>query len=220
LLHLGPDYYSFIGSFQATQNWFSEWENYYTQHADLERLHELNDRYIDKVWQYSNKDMERIRDIDSPHVSAWRLSAKRQQTASESKLALNSKSILLPRSNGPRIFLGTGHLIGLAPPAAQIGDVVIQFWNCDAALVMRPGHTEHMATEDNIGCSASSFSLVGRADVVDLSNEKDTPGTDSWAEDQLCGSGSDNADGSEGSGAVYVDLDFATLQAITASIRT
>jgi len=53
-----------------------------------------------------------------------------------------------------------------------------------------------------------------------MGNEKDTSGTNSWAEDRLCETGGDNVDGSEGSGAVYVDLDFATLQAITASIRT
>jgi hypothetical protein len=220
LLHLGPDYSSFVGSFQATQDWFSEWENHYTEHADLQRLHELNDCYTDKIWKYSTKDLERIRDLDSSHVSARRLSAKRQQSASELKRALNSKTIPLLRLNGPRIFLGTGHLIGLAPPAAQTGDVVVQFWNCDAALVMRPDHTENRATEDSIGSSATSFSLVGRADVVDLSDERDTPWTDSWAEDRLCGSCEGKADGSEDSGAVYVELDFATLQAITASIRT
>jgi hypothetical protein len=182
-------------------------------------LHELNDRYTNKILQYSNKDIERIRDFDSANVSAWHLSAERQQTTSESKLALKSKPPF-HRSDGPRIFLGTGHLIGLAPPAAQKGDVIVQFWNCDAAIVMRPNHVEHLATEDSMERSASSFSLVGRADVVDLKNKKDSVETDSWAEDRLRGTDDNNIDGSESSGAVYVDLDFATLQAITASIKT
>jgi hypothetical protein len=167
--------------------------------------------------KYSNKDLARIRELCNPYVSAWRPSAKRQRTYSKSKLTKDLKDIHSSTADAPKIFLGTGHLIGLVPPAARVGDVIVQFWNCDAAIVMRP---EHMPPDETTRFSASSFSIVGRADVVDLRDGISTPGTDTWAEDRICGSSSDNFDGSEASQAVYVDLDFDTLQAITASIKT
>jgi hypothetical protein len=216
-VHIGPDYSSFIGSFRAVQDWYSSWENHYVEHADLERLHELNDRYTDKVLKYGTTELARIRELCNPYVSARRPSDKKQRTYSKSKLPQTPKDIQSSKSDAPRMFLGTGRLIGLVPPPARVGDVIVQFWNCDAAIVMRPDNTR---LDESIGPSASSFSIVGRADVVELRDGKNTPGTDSWAEERICGSGSDSLDGSQGSQAVYVDLDFDTLQAITASIRT
>jgi hypothetical protein len=217
LLHIGLDYSSSIGSFQARQDWYSSWDNHYTENVDLERLHELDDRYTDKILKYSNKELARIRELYNPYVSAWRPSAKRQRTYSKSNLTQAPKDIHNAKSDAPRMFLGTGHLMGLVPPAAQVGDVIVQFWNCDAAIVMRP---DHMPLDETTGYSAPSFSIVGRADVVELRDGKSAPGTDTWAEERICGSDNANLDGSEGSQAVYVDLDFDTLQAITASIRT
>jgi hypothetical protein len=216
LLHIGPEYNSFIGSFQARQDWLGSWEDHYTEEGDLERLHELNDRYTDKILRYSHRELARIRELCKPNISAWRPSAKIQRTYSKPKLDQPPQYTSSSASDAPRMFLGTGHLIGLAPPATQVGDVIVQFWNCDAAIVMRPGHTP---PGEITGCSAS-FSAAGRADVVQMRDGKGSPGTDAWAEERICGSGSGNLSETGDSQAVYVDLDFETLQAITASIRT
>ncbi|KAE8396675.1 hypothetical protein BDV23DRAFT_143347 [Aspergillus alliaceus] len=37
----------------------------------------------------------------------------------------------------PRLFLGTKSFIGFAPPHAQVGYMICQFWGCDFNVVLK-----------------------------------------------------------------------------------
>lgn len=98
--------------------------------------------------------------------------------------------------------------MGLVPPAAELGDVIEQFRNCDAAIVMRP-LANSTATAIVASQFASLFVIIGRADVAE--------GYDRQA-------GWEDADSREGSwpsgGALHVEFSLRTLQIVTAHIST
>ena len=67
----------------------------------------------------------------------------------------------------------------------------------------------------------SSIMLVGRADVAEVIDQKANPGFNMRAEKRFLGITAPGFEEVfETSGAVYVDMDFPTLQIITASIAT
>lgn len=181
-----------------------------------------------KIMDYENNDLARIREIRSPSTLAWSVAGGRRPEDSDPNYLFqfdkmwdnmdNDES----RSNGTRICLGTDHLMAVVPAAVKVGDVVVRFWNCDAAILMRPVNPQEGETgsRDNMN---TSFMLVGRADVAELADRKATPGHDVRAEAVFSGSFS-STPGLEKCGraseAVYVDLDFRTLQIITTSIST
>lgn len=79
---------------------------------------------------------------------------------------------------GPAICLGTNHPIGLVPATARVGDAVVRFWGCDAAVVMRP--VVGSGDGQELG-----FMLVGRADVAEVEDRKATPGRDVHSEQAM-----------------------------------
>jgi hypothetical protein len=116
----------------------------------------------------------------------------------------------------PRICLGTGYVMGLVPPAAQLRDIVVRFWNCDAAIVMRPVTTPTTDTT-----AAPMFMLVGRADIAEVIDRNSTPGRDPHAEECMSGTPTPGfREGLQHMGAVYIDLSLEALQVITANIAT
>jgi len=227
IVQLGPNYASLVASFRAHQDWLNCWNDYYYKPIDLETLRRIDEEYTAKIMSYGERDLARIQEIRNPSIVAWRIAGGRRPKISDPWYAAeyekmwdtvdDSEQRLL---RGPRICLGTGYLIGIVPPAAQVGDVIVQFWNCDAAIVMRPSDLR-VSAASTTGNSTSSFMLVGRADVAEVIDRKGTPGFDTWDEQGLVGSLAPGfEEGSQASGAIYVDLDFRTLQIITASIST
>ena len=99
--------------------------------------------------------------------------------------------------------------MGLVCSAAQPGDVVLRFWNCDAAVVMRPAR---LSTDGTQG--TTSFTLMGRADVAEVIHRKATPGRDPHAENCISGLG----EMAHCSGRVDVDFNLKTLQMMTSYI--
>ncbi|RFU25931.1 hypothetical protein B7463_g10397, partial [Scytalidium lignicola] len=92
------------------------------------------------------------------------------------------------------------YVIGLVPPAAQLGDIIARFWNCDAAIVMRP---VTLSTTDTV---ASSFMLIGRADVAEVVDRNSTPGRDPHAEQCMSGATAPGfREGSRTPGATNLD---------------
>lgn len=209
-MQLGPDYLSLVSSSTAAQDWTSCWTEHYQTEADLEILRFIDEEYAARIFEYSDADLERVRNIWNRHVSARPVGHGKYDgqdpTSSHPGTAENSK--LEPGDDvvveSPRIFLGTGYVMGLASSAAAVGDAVVRFWNCNAAVVMRP--TDPLS-------SASSFTLIGRADVAEFING--TKGA--LSEPPLPPR---NQIGSAHPYAVYVDLDLKTLQRITACIST
>lgn len=214
ILRLGPEYSSLVGSFRAQQEWVNCWGSYYHKPFDLETLRRMDEQYAAKIMSYEDKVLARIQEIRSPNTVAWRIAdgSRRPETSHPNYVAEfnNMWDSKQNRTEEPRICLGTGYLIAVVPPGAMVGDIVVRFWNCDAAILMRP-----MYERD------SQFILVGRADVAEHIDRKATPSFDLSAEEGLLGYITPGFDqGDHPAGAVYVDMDLHTLQTITASIST
>jgi hypothetical protein len=234
IVHLGPAYSSLVGSFRAQQEWLSCWGKYYQKSGDLETLRRIYEEYMAKIMDYEDKDLARIRELRSPSTVAWRVAGGRRPENSDPSHAAqfdemwdnmhnNEES---SKSKGPRICLGTDHLMTVVPAAAKVGDVVVRFWNCDAAILMRPVNLHTGVTGTSVSIDMNTlFTLVGRADVAELTDRKATPGHDVRAEDVFSAPFSTTpTPGLEkdrrAGGAVYVELDLRTLQIVTASIST
>ena len=167
-------------------------------------------------------DLARIREIRNRDVVAWRVAGGHRPETSGDEYAAGYERMWAAADEerktrlnrrGPAICLGTNHLIGLVPPAARVGDAVVRFWGCDAAVVMRPV----VGSDDG---QELGFMLVGRADVAEVVDRKATPGRDVHAEQGMSGGSGGRDSGAASSGAVLVDFDLATLQAVTAYIVT
>lgn len=92
----------------------------------------------------------------------------------------------------------------MVPPGAELGDVIIRFWHCSAAIIMRP------LPNNSSDTTRSSFRIIGRVDV----SEDMRPGElDGYYRGKMENELSSSA-------RVYVDLDFGTLQSISAMIST
>ncbi|KAH9905399.1 heterokaryon incompatibility protein-domain-containing protein [Xylariomycetidae sp. FL2044] len=236
ILEIGPTYDQLLGSFTSLNDWFNLWDDHYQGSQDMERLRRIDEQYMTKMIAYNAEQLARIRPIRSPGVRAWNVlreppsrdgpsalegngsQGATEEHAPEGHATKGHKPASRPEV---RICLGTGHTIALVPSCAEPGDVIVRFWNCNAAIVMRPttgdaSDGKHSSTE------GFSFSLVGRADVADDdANWHTAPNRDKNAElgfsGVLC---QKYAVGWERMGAVYVALDFPTLQAITESIST
>jgi len=202
---------------------------YYQKPGDLEMLRRIDEQYMAKIMDHEDKDLARIREIRSPSTVAWRVAGGRRPEDSDpshpvqfDKMWDNMDNNEGSHSNGPRMCLGTDCLMTVVPAAVKVGDVVVRFWNCDAAILMRPVNPQEGAISA-MDIMNTPFILVGRADVAELANRKATPGHDVRAEQVFLGSFSSIPGlekDSRASGAVYVDLDLRTLQIITASIST
>ena len=222
ILRLGPSYSSWVGSVRAHQNWLSCWEHYYPQAEDLGALGQIHERYSEKIMGYKDRDVARICEIPDPGVVAWAIDAA-SDTACEilrdtpeysASYSDMWKVSALDSPGEPRMFLGTRHALGLVPSGARIGDHIVRFWNCDAAILVRP-----VKGEFGCGQDGPAFMMVGRADVAEGVERSNTPGLDEYGEQGLLGRVL--ADGERGSpGAMCVDLSLCTLQMISASIKT
>jgi hypothetical protein len=224
IVHLGTKYTSFVGSFRAQQDWLNCWEDYYHKPVDFETLRQLNESFTTDVVSYEDKDLARIREIRNPNIVGWRIAGGSRPQTSDSRLSIEYNKMWdendSEQANELRLFLGTDYLIGLVPSAAKIGDFIIKFWNYNAAIVMRPVNPRFEIVSAGEG-PKSSFMLVCRADVAELSGRMASPGFDFRAEGRFLGNTTPHLTESfETTGAVYVDMDFPTLQMITASIIT
>ncbi|KAG4435344.1 hypothetical protein IFR05_009167 [Cadophora sp. M221] len=93
--------------------------------------------------------------------------------------------------DGCRMFLGNRQAMGLAPPEAQVGDVVCQFWRTDVAALLRKEETSGL------------YRVVGRLDIarVRVHGSKDV--YENWMESQ------------EGAKMIVVQMGIATLSELT-----
>lgn len=223
IVQLGPDCTSIFGSFEATQNWIACWRSHYQNSADLEKLRIIDEGYWPKLMNYELEDIKRIREIRNPNIVAYRSAESGKPVAAafdpqpfapdHRRMWEGVDKVDCGLSPEQRVFLGTNYQIGIVPPTARVGDIIVRFWNCDAAVVMRP---TRLRTAPNASPS-QSFLLVGRADVAEVVDRRATPGRDIHAEEALFSAfGPDNGQ----AGRVWIHLDLATLQAISASIIT
>ncbi|KAI1378306.1 heterokaryon incompatibility protein-domain-containing protein [Hypoxylon crocopeplum] len=224
ILEIGPEYTSLMSSFHSHQEWQHCLETHYNTPFDLGILRRTDDGYMAKLLTYGDKDVSRIQEIKSRRVVAWNPTGQKPQNsdprfnAEYEKIWEDTHERKQNHSNGQNICICTGYQIAIVPSSAKPGDVIVRFWDCNAAIVMRP--VTNVAEDQT-----TSFMLVGRADVADVvykDEVKDTtPRDDANAKRGFNGDLSPNyAKDPEIPGAVYVDLDFNTLQLITASVAT
>ena len=221
IVHIGPDHRSLMASFQTHQDWVNSWDVHYNESSHLGILRKKYEIFTARIMSYEERDMARIRNIQSPSTVAWRMAGTSAPKSLAPGCAADFETVSDVQGTcepvqaiGPRICLGTAGVIGLVPPAARTGDIIVQFWKCSAAIIMRP--IDPRATEG----SSSSFMLVGKADVAEAHEPKGTPEHDPLLKQQLSASFSPMFENPEASGVVYIDLDLRTLQIITASIST
>jgi len=242
IMQLGPTYASLVESPEAIHDWLECWDGTYHMESDLERLRAMNEEYMFQIMNYSDADLARIRRISNPSVigrfanvgkhGAY-LSSPGYSNPSDGTLKSQLSGHWKGESPGPRICIGDNHVIALVPPEASVGDFIVRFWDCSAALVMRPIDWDFSA--QRVAYHASSIEcgllMVGRADIAKVIDAHVFQGRDRYAEDSLFYGGSARSHREAGGysgdfgaytwpaiGAVYVDLDFPTLQIITASI--
>ncbi|KAI0801588.1 heterokaryon incompatibility protein-domain-containing protein [Xylaria sp. FL0064] len=223
ILDLGPSYADFVASFRHHTMWKAKWRKHYRKENDLMQLREMEERYATKILQYRDADVARIAPIEEQSFVAFRspdngplddLTAAGTHVDGtqivDSMLAmLSTESASVPQTAPDgRVsrFLGTDYCMGLAPRGTVVGDWVLRFWDCDAAIVVRPHDTNDL----NSVCA-----LVGRADVADIRNRKG-PLSDSVAEKAL----TRHAYGDSEDKRVDMMMSWHTLQRITASVNT
>ncbi|KAI9667856.1 MAG: hypothetical protein M1821_000675 [Bathelium mastoideum] len=217
IMHIGPKYGSLIASFQAQQEWVHVWGDHYRQPAELECLRKLDEEYISKIMTYDKADLAGIAEIRDASTVAWCGSARgwaRMPGVEDYEKLWQCVDKERPaQPHDPSIYLGTDQVIGLVPPAAEVGDVIVKFWNCTVAIVLRPWRLPDNPNHIDF------YLLVGRADVADDGNHRNSFGRDIYAEQGFFSG--DGHRGYEGLyGAVHVNLTFQTLQLLTTSIDT
>lgn len=221
IVQLGPHYESLVASFREQQEWTSSWGEQYHKPEDLEMLRRLNEDYTAKTMDYDKEDLDRIQEIRNPSVLAWRMERSRPKSCELERTSAwdFASGEVSSQSSGPRVSLGTNCTMAMVPLATNLGDVIVRFWNCSAAIVMRP-ISPTVPSMLSATSPASSFMLVGRADVSEFLERDGSPGRDERAEQRLLDVPNPSVDRFEACGAVYIDLDFQTLQIITASINS
>ncbi|EGY20903.1 HET domain-containing protein [Verticillium dahliae VdLs.17] len=228
ILSLGPRYTEGLGCSRADQHWLASSKTYYTKAGELETLRRTEASYKTKILAYSSQDLRRICIIDSASAIAWGiLQPPPDEPVSLPPLVCTMASRQAGDSAAanrePVRFLGTSLLTGLAPASAGVGDIIIRFWNCDAAIVVRPTMPLPVDLEtDLLDARLTYCRIVGRADIAET-YERPGDGTDDMAKrlmDVL--ETSEEIEGmsfQQYSRGVYVRLDFATLQKISAAIH-
>lgn len=184
-------------------------------------MRKVDEEYLAQTMGY---DFAQIKEIQNQNIMAWRTTWGRKPQTSHPSYAAEYEKIWEVSgdtdsrlSKEPRICLDTDYTIALVPAAAKVGDVIVQFWGSDATIIIRPIYPQEssLSYPDS---ATSFFMLVRMADIAVCQPHNDmrhrankhlfvVPSPDFNQCSQT----------PQTSGAVFIDLDFAPLQAITAS---
>ncbi|KAI1353981.1 heterokaryon incompatibility protein-domain-containing protein [Xylaria sp. FL0043] len=223
ILDLGPSYADFVASFRHHTLWKAKWRKHYRKETDLMQLREMEERYATKILKYGDADVARIAPMEEQSFVAFRspdngplddltaagthVNGTQIIDSMLAKLSVDCSSVKQAAPDGKvSRFLGTDYCMGLAPRGTVVGDWVLRFLDCDAAIVVRPHDTNDRT---------SVCALVGRADVADIRN-REGPLSDSVAEKAL----TRHAYGDSEDKRVDMMMSWHTLQRITASVNT
>lgn len=212
ILKVGPSYTELISSANATYDWVDCWEDSYEMHQ-LAELREVNEAYLRRITRYTDEDLAYIRPIKSYGTMARPVRVGPNggvdldvYTAAFEVLWSDEPSI---QDTNPHICLCSGHLIALVPAMTRVGDIIVRFWDCSTAAVMRP--------VDNFGLEGwttdlTPYFLVGKADI----SQPRGP----WEEPVLYQAKArgfrSSLEGPYTSNVLDVDLDFRSLQMLSA----
>ncbi|KAI1174965.1 heterokaryon incompatibility protein-domain-containing protein [Nemania sp. FL0916] len=228
VVHLGPEYSSLMGSYRAQQEWISCWSGHYHAAKDMEMIRRLGEDYTAKLLDCKESDIDRVRNFQNSKVVAW--PATMPLTSHDYDYIMRDYMIrdieiwadVPSEEREPRMCLGTGYVMGLVPPVTKPGDIVVRFWDCDVAVVLRPTTQVSLAN----GTREWLCSLLGRADIADVYDRKATPGRDLRAEECMLSNEppgfpkTPTGQFPDPQGLISINLDMETLQMITANIST
>ncbi|KAI1430781.1 heterokaryon incompatibility protein-domain-containing protein [Xylaria sp. CBS 124048] len=220
IISMGPTYDEFVGSPRQQIAWTSQWRKYYAQEHQLQLLREMEERYAAKILGYTEAELKRIAGLSewlfvglcSPEpgpidkLAACSTDADARHVMSEMLEPL--PNLMLQKASGTgewdktARFLGTDHCMGLAPPDSEVGDWVVRFWGCNAAIIVRP----------NVNAGQKSCALIGRADVADIYEHKQD--NDKVADESLY------PISTRGEKWIDMVMSWHTLQCITAAATT
>lgn len=113
-----PSYSSFIGDFKVVKWWTRE-ADFYQNIRDRRKARGLNDRFMNLLCNSPYAlldDVKPLGEIDSDV------------------------------DDGPKLFFGSPTMVGLAPSNAREGDLIAQYWNTNAAVVLRNGTNGNLET--------------------------------------------------------------------------
>lgn len=125
ITHLGPLYTQIVGSFAATKGWGQFLDSIILENPQSQGTSALRGRNgrLQHLLGDSTKNASKFFDI--VNFPSWDSSS------------LNLHAIRSSEKESPRLFLCDDMSIGLIPPAAEIGDTIVQFWNTNASAVVR-----------------------------------------------------------------------------------
>lgn len=221
VIDLGPSYADFVTSIRHETAWKTKWRKHYRRESDLSQLREIEEIYAAKILNYSDADVARVAPIRDESFVAFRspdngplddLTAAGTHVDSADTInrmlnMLTVKSVPQAEPNGKvSWFLGTDYCIGLAPPGTVVGDWVIRFWDCDAAVIVRPIDPSN---------KSSSCALIGRADVAEVRDRKGPLG-DTVGSKALTRHAYDDEEDTR----MDMLMSWHILQCITASVNT
>lgn len=209
VVHIGPTYRKFVGSYREQQSWIASWDTHYHEARDLEKLRQMEETYSAKIIDYSEADLACIRHINNENTVAWGVLDAAPPLGGKHPVCVSSYAEDLSE---PVRFLGSDFCMGLAPAGVEVGDLVVRFWNCDASVIVR-GLIHRMPRGSD---AVLLYGLVGRADIAELHGQR-RGGMDNSAKDAMHVFILGNGQGPR-TKAMYVRLDFETLQLISAGI--
>ncbi|KAF8857274.1 hypothetical protein BDZ45DRAFT_803552 [Acephala macrosclerotiorum] len=162
ILMLGQSYSSFLASRRLIPEWRAGWKSFYSP-GDFRELRKIDAASSATQADLCSSEVNRIRPIDSPSTVGRREMEEEYQVVPGA--ASQDQTLDTAQDPSPLRFLGTNYYMGLTPPTTKVGDIVVRFWGCDAALIMRQ--------------DASGYRLVGRAHVANTHNNRDSSSADS-----------------------------------------
>ncbi|OTA81910.1 hypothetical protein M434DRAFT_401183 [Hypoxylon sp. CO27-5] len=180
---------------------------------DIEILRKTNEQYMSKISNYSDRRLSRIQGIMNPRIIGWNSKESRTRSSDPEYVAKYNKiwEYAGDQLAQPKLCVCTGNQVALVPSATRPRDVIVRFWGCSTAIVMRP--------------YKGSFMLIGRADVAEVEKntiiEHYTLSRHTHFLNGLSGAFSPThrrtgLNSALAPGAIHVDLDMSTLQLITA----
>lgn len=144
VMHIGPTVQSLAASNDKTKRWTSELSLRFSTPLELNKARGLNEKLLRLL--HDTKDF-RTRNIKPLQPQQDEI------TQSNSYMA-----------SSPHLFIGSNNLMGLVPPNAKQGDIIVQFWNSSACVVLREKRTENKGLLSR--SESLQYEIVGRAAIV------------------------------------------------------
>ncbi|KLU83740.1 hypothetical protein MAPG_02791 [Magnaporthiopsis poae ATCC 64411] len=236
--HLGPTYDEYVGSHWKHSQWLQSWPRYYTEPSDMEELRKMEEQFSSKIIDtYTDADVARIKVFDDLPDCCFAYSPLALGGADPDGIVeavvryhpyIYRPVWLQESSLPPRRFLGSDRCMGMAPEGAQVGDLIVRFWNCDAAVVVRASQDRVPPCRDSEREPAGApsqqiYHIIGRADVAEQQSRSPQ---DAKAKDKMKVYGAvfeggryvASGESPPRTDALYISMDLRTLQRVSEAI--